>query len=769
MYVTKKVRLNRLLKNGRCLDVAIDHGVCNEPSFMSGLEDMEKVVKMLVTAGPDAIQMNYGQSDLLQSLPGQNRPALVMRLDMGNPYNRQRHREMWAVLQNEADPIMPALRMDAACVVVNLFMLPDEPGLFKQCVQNISRLGNDCEKYGMPLMIEPLVMLPNEKGGYLVDGDTEKVVTLVRLAREMGADIIKADPTDEASDFHHVVQAARCPVLVRGGGKADLRRVFENSAALIAEGAHGMVYGGGADGDDPWWRGCRRGLGHLRKRRQAVSAFLGIDAGNTGVKAVLFDDAGRALASAHRDTGVHSPAPGMVERDIRRLRSDLDGLVRELLGKSGLKGSDISGIGTSGHGNGLYLLDAEGEPVAAIQSLDTRAAGLVEEWNGSGVAGAAEAICLQRPWAAQTPALLAWMSRYRPETMVRAAHLLMCKDLVTHALTGEIAGDVSDMGGAGLLRLPENSYDDDLLDAYGLAQAKILLPKLYWPVDVVGKVTEAAAGRTGLAVGTPVVAGFFDVMASAVGAGVTRPWQASLILGTWSINQAIVETPVGGVFMSAPLAPGRFMSMENSATSATNLEWLAHNLLAHDSRADKGPFALADALALMAVPKPDGPLYHPYLYGASRNASARAGWFGLAGWHDGADMLRALFEGVAFAHLAHIERLEASGVDTGDITLSGGGAKSPVWQQMIADMLGRPVKVAAQAESGALGAAMAAAVGTGRYRDIDAAAEAMVAAPVIVEPSPGVKEFYKRRFALWQAVEASLSPHWTALRELGDG
>jgi len=243
MYVSKKVRLNRLLRNGRCLDVAIDHGVCNEPSFMGGLEDMEAIVRLLAEARPDAIQMNYGQSDLLQSLPGENRPALVMRVDMGNPYNRHRHREMWALLQNESDPILPALRMDAASVVVNLFMLPDEPALFRQCVQNISRLGNECEKFGMPLMIEPLVMQPNEKGGYLVDGDTEKVVTLVRLAREMGADIIKADPTDDPSDFHHVVQAARCPVLVRGGGKADLRKVMETSAALLAQGAHGMVYG----------------------------------------------------------------------------------------------------------------------------------------------------------------------------------------------------------------------------------------------------------------------------------------------------------------------------------------------------------------------------------------------------------------------------------------------------------------------------------------------------------------------------------------------
>ncbi|WP_417436715.1 MULTISPECIES: class I fructose-bisphosphate aldolase [Pseudomonadota] len=244
MFLSKKVRLNRLMKNGRCLDVAVDHGVCNEPSFMVGLEDVQSVVNTLVDARPDAIQMNYGQSDVLQNLPGENRPALVMRVDMGNPYNKERHRSMWAVMQNETDPILPALRMDAACVVVNLFMLPDEPDLFRQCVKNISKLGNDCEKYGMPLMIEPLVMQPNSaRGGYLVDGDTEKVTTLVRLAREMGADIIKADPTDNPDDFHHVVQAARCPVLVRGGGKADLRTVFDNSAALMAQGAHGMVYG----------------------------------------------------------------------------------------------------------------------------------------------------------------------------------------------------------------------------------------------------------------------------------------------------------------------------------------------------------------------------------------------------------------------------------------------------------------------------------------------------------------------------------------------
>jgi fructose-bisphosphate aldolase, class I len=244
MKFSPKVRMNRLFRNGGCLDVAVDHGVCNEPSFLNGLEDMPRVVEMLVGARPDAIQMTFGQADLLQSRPEHDKPALVMRLDMGNPYNATRHRVMWAELQNADGPVLPAVEMDAACVVVNLFMLPDEPELFRQCVQNIARVRADCSRYGMPLMIEPLVMLPNDvRGGYQVDGDAEKIVTLARLATEMGADIIKADPTTNPEEFHRVVEAARVPVLARGGGKEDLRVVLEKSAALVAQGAKGLVYG----------------------------------------------------------------------------------------------------------------------------------------------------------------------------------------------------------------------------------------------------------------------------------------------------------------------------------------------------------------------------------------------------------------------------------------------------------------------------------------------------------------------------------------------
>lgn len=245
MFLSPKVRLNRMFsESGNCLDVAIDHGIFNEYSFLDGLENIEKVVGQLVAAGPDAIQLNYGQADVLQNIKGKNKPAFVLRLDAGNPYNATAHKVMFNILQNEEEPILEALRLDAACVIVNLLLLPGEPDLHRQSIHNISRIRSECDKYGMPLMIEPLVMKANDaKGGYQVDGNKKLIVALVRQARELGADIIKADPTDNPEDYHEVIEAARCPVLVRGGGKAGIEEVFEKSYAFLKQGAKGLVYG----------------------------------------------------------------------------------------------------------------------------------------------------------------------------------------------------------------------------------------------------------------------------------------------------------------------------------------------------------------------------------------------------------------------------------------------------------------------------------------------------------------------------------------------
>jgi DhnA family fructose-bisphosphate aldolase class Ia len=241
----KTARLHRLFnpRTGRCFDVAIDHGFFNEVSFLAGIEDLPKAVATLVEAGPDAIQLTIGQAPHLQKIPVRGKPALVLRTDVANVYGTQLPRELFSRIID--DPLVQALSLDAACVVVNLFRIPDQPGLADQCIQNILRLKPLCDQYGMPLMIEPLVFQSNAKaGGYMVDGDPAKIIPLVRQAVELGADIIKADPTDDVSVYHKVVETAGgIPVLVRGGSKAPEADILARTAALLEQGAAGIVYG----------------------------------------------------------------------------------------------------------------------------------------------------------------------------------------------------------------------------------------------------------------------------------------------------------------------------------------------------------------------------------------------------------------------------------------------------------------------------------------------------------------------------------------------
>jgi DhnA family fructose-bisphosphate aldolase class Ia len=223
--------------------VAIDHGFFNERGFLQGIENLEKCVKTLVAAQPDAIQLTVGQAHHLQSVPGKEKPALVLRTDVANVYGSVLPKALFSRMIEE--PVDQAVRLDASCVVVNLFRIPNEPEVTDQCLQNILRIRPACERCAMPLMIEPLVFQPNQKaGGYMVDGDLEKILPLVRQAVELGADIIKADPTDDVSVYHQVVEiAGSIPVLVRGGGRAPDKEILERTEQLIKQGAAGIVYG----------------------------------------------------------------------------------------------------------------------------------------------------------------------------------------------------------------------------------------------------------------------------------------------------------------------------------------------------------------------------------------------------------------------------------------------------------------------------------------------------------------------------------------------
>jgi DhnA family fructose-bisphosphate aldolase class Ia len=235
-------RINRLFAaDGKCFDLAIDHGLF-EYVLVDGIEDMAYTVAVAIEASPDAIQLSPGQAHILQNAPGRHKPSLVLRVDTANVYAKRLPERLFAPRMRDA--VGAALRWDAACVILNLFYMPDRPEIYNACVKNIWTVKGECERVGMPLMVDPLVMLPRGSGGYASDGDPEKVIPLTRQAAEIGADIIKCEPTPNSADFHKVVQAAGGrPVLPRGGSRTSVEAIFQRTWELMQEGASGIVYG----------------------------------------------------------------------------------------------------------------------------------------------------------------------------------------------------------------------------------------------------------------------------------------------------------------------------------------------------------------------------------------------------------------------------------------------------------------------------------------------------------------------------------------------
>lgn len=496
----------------------------------------------------------------------------------------------------------------------------------------------------------------------------------------------------------------------------------------------------------------------------AKKYLLGLDAGNTVIKAVLFDLEGQQIAMHVLDGQSSSPQPGHVERDLNELWANAGVAIAGCIEKAGISAAEIAAVGCAGHGNGLYLLDREGAPLVGIQSLDSRAADLAAELAEASGARLHE-LCLQKPWPSQTPVLLAWIKRHRPEIYAQTGTVLLCKDFITNRLTGERVSDISDMSGCGLTRMPEAVYDDELLALYGLSDARGLLPRLIDPADIAGHVTANAAKITGLAEGTPVIGGYFDVVSSALGSGAGLAGDASIIAGTWSINQVFSAAPVKdpNVFMVSAFGPDRFVNIEASATSAANLEWYVREFVERGAHHDD-PFGYCNDRIGEITPQADDPFFHPFLYGSGQGAEYRAGFYGLAGWHGEGHMLRALFEGVLFEHRRHIELLKAAGVQFDRAILSGGGARSPHWPQMFANCLGVPIVVAQARETGALGAAIGAAVATGLVADYEEGINTMTRPKQVFDPVGSMKHHYDARYEMYCALSEALKPFWNKLQ-----
>ncbi len=330
------------------------------------------------------------------------------------------------------------------------------------------------------------------------------------------------------------------------------------------------------------------------------------------------------------------------------------------------------------------------------------------------------------------------------------------------------------MSATSLMDVRNKCYSRELMALYDLEEVYDALPPLKHSSEVAGQVTKSAAEETGLAAGTPVVGGLFDVDASAIGSGVIHANQACLVMGSWSINEVITEEPIvdPDLFMTTIFArPELFLTIEGSATSATNLEWFV-NQCCGDERAEAkrrgiSVYEVCNEEVASIAPSENNIIFHPFLYGSNVQATARAGFYGVAGWHTRAHLLRALYEGVVFGHLSHIEKLRTAGAQINSARLAGGGSRSEIWSQMFADTIQVPMEVTDGNELGALGAALSAGIGAGIYNGYEEAIDAAVSVVRVHDPDPANTPIYLARYAEYQGLVEVMRQPWDALKELG--
>jgi sugar (pentulose or hexulose) kinase len=502
----------------------------------------------------------------------------------------------------------------------------------------------------------------------------------------------------------------------------------------------------------------------------SADLLLGIDAGTSVVKAALFDWAGKEFISAAHRTTLSTPHEGWSETSMEETWQAAVVGLRELLAQPGIDKERIAAIGVSGNMIGTWLIDEQGKPVRdAILWNDGRTVSLLDQLRSEHPGFDTQVFRISGSVIEHgaTLPLLRWLADHEPETLERAHVILHSKDWIRYKLTGEIVTDITEVPGTpGDVR--RRDYSDEVLALFGLGSYRRLFPRIAPSQQVVGYVTSAAAEMTGLAEGTPVVAGAGDVPAVVLGVGAVQPGIACSILGTHSINGVILDHPsfepmdVGLLFT---IPEQRWMRALTNVAGTTNLDWFTTQFCALElsqSSSSAELFAQLESLVRQVPPGARGVMYHPYLSAVGIMApffepAARAQFFGLTREHMKADLLRAVYEGVA---LAIRDCYAAMGAVVHEIRLSGGGARSGIWGQIIADTVGTPVVIPEGTEFGTRGAALLAGVGIGWFDSIVDAAAAAIQIDRVCEPDLNLKPLYDENYALYCALRDSMRAVW---------
>jgi xylulokinase len=468
-------------------------------------------------------------------------------------------------------------------------------------------------------------------------------------------------------------------------------------------------------------------------------ACIGLDVGTSGVKGIVVAADGRVIATASAGYPLLTPRPGWTEQEPEAWWQASCTVLRTLQAKAS---GPVEALGLAGQMHGAVFLDADGRVIRpAILWNDQRtAAECAEIERRVGAARLRQIAGNPALTGFQAPKVL-WLERHEPAAHARVRHLLLPKDFVRHRLTGGLATDASDAAGTLLLDLAARDWSDEILAALAIPRA--WLPRVHEGPEVTGKVSSDGGRATGLPEGLPVVAGGGDNAAAAVGSGVVRPGTGLVSLGTSGVvfvaSAGLEIDPGGALHAFCHAVPGQYHLMGVVLSAAGSLRWFRDVLGAH-AGADQGD-SYDDLMTAAAevAPGAEGLFFLPYLAGERTphmDPHARAAWIGLTLAHDRRHLARALLEGVCFALKDSLVLMQRLGVKPDLLYAVGGGARSPVWRQILAAALDLRLQRLAVEEGPALGAALLAAVGVGVHADVDAA----VAAAVRIEGAPETPE-----------------------------
>lgn len=504
--------------------------------------------------------------------------------------------------------------------------------------------------------------------------------------------------------------------------------------------------------------------------------LLGIDLGTSGTRSVLFDQAGKVVAAKSAEYPLYHPHNGWAEQDPEDWWQAAIATISFVVRESGVDPRDIAALGISGQMHGLVMLDEQGEVLRpSIIWADQRTGEECDDITRAVGAKRLIEITANPALTGFTASKIMWVKKHQPEIYERCRHILLPKDYLRYKLSGDFATEVSDASGMQLLDVPKRQWSQEVLDKLGID--KDLLAKVYESPEVTGHVSAEAAKLTGLSMDTLIVGGAGDNAAAAVGTGTVVDGRAFTTIGTSGVvfahTSKLAIDPKGRVHTFCCAVPGAWHVMGVMQSAGLSKRWIRDTCcekeVAMAERMDEDPYVLLDKLAEGSPVGANRLLFLPYLMGERTphlDPDCRGGFFGLSAMHEKPDLIRAVMEGVSFGLKDSLDILDGMGVTPDNMLLTGGGAKSAFWRQVLADVFACPVQTIKSSEGPALGVAILAGVGAGIYDSVEAACEQLVELGDTFNPDEENVKTYARYHVLFQQLYPALKESWVALSRL---